>query len=387
MQNPHTSFPPAPLVLAALVVFGLACAAERPPSAGPSLTPAPAPASCMSRSAAQAAPVSWTRSGGEGATTPSAWCEAVGPVLTTAGDEAIGAGEGVDQLVVVTWNVRAGGGDLERFVRDLRSGDLTGSPVGSFVLLLQEAYRAGSDVPHASREQRLTARVEASPPGERRADIRRVAERLGLHAFYAPSMPNGVSGAPEAHPEDRGNAILSTLPLSELSAVELPFEVQRRVAVAGSLEGTTRDGRAWSLRVASGHLDTRSRWSRFLDSFGAGRTRQASALGTWLAGDAVVLGADLNTWSAGFLEGALEVLYGRFPDSPFTDEATFSAGGLLGRRLDHLLVRLPPGLDTSVRRVPDRYGSDHHPLLGVVRFSDSGVEAADERWALTFAHR
>jgi endonuclease/exonuclease/phosphatase family metal-dependent hydrolase len=369
----------ASLALAAMAGVGLmACAAERVSLDAPSPIQVSMPESCMSLPAAATVSVRWARSDGAGATTPRGWCESVGPVVTVeaAGD---GAPQAIEKLVVVTWNVHAGGGDLVRFVADLRGGALTGAPVESFVLLLQEAYRAGPDVPEASRAERLTARVEARPPTGPRTDIGGIAEHLGLYAFYAPSMPNG-SDSPDAHAEDRGNAILSTLPLSGLAAVELPFEVQRRVAVAASLEGTTADGSLWRLRVASGHLDTRSRWSRVLDSFGAGRARQAGALGAWLDGEAVILGADLNTWSAGMLEGALDLLYDRFPETPPAGGATFTAAGVLGRKLDHLLVRLPPGHETRVHRIPDRYGSDHHPLLGVVRFPASGatLEARDE---------
>jgi endonuclease/exonuclease/phosphatase family metal-dependent hydrolase len=242
------------------------------------------------------------------------------------------------------------------------------------VLLLQEAYRAGDDVPFPAGEH-LVPRIDEAPPSGDRRDVAEVARSLGLSLFYAPSMPNGKS--PESSlAEDRGNAILSTLPLTDLEALELPFEVQRRVAVSATVGGVTRDGKPWTLRLASGHLDTRSRWSRVLDSFGTGRGRQASALGEWLDGDAVLLGADLNTWSLGFLEDAVDILYARFPQSVRVSEATYSAGGLIGRRLDHLLYRLPAG-HVEVQRVASRYGSDHHPLVGVVRLGGAAVAQAE----------
>ena len=37
-------------------------------------------------------------------------------------------------------------------------------------------------------------------------------------------------------------------------------------------------------------------------------------------------------------------------------------------RLDHLLFRIPDGSEARVQRIEERYGSDHHPLVGVVRF-------------------
>jgi hypothetical protein len=46
---------------------------------------------------------------------------------------------------------------------------------------------------------------------------------------------------------------------------------------------------------------------------------------------------------------------------------------LIPRRLDHFLVRLPDGHTANVRRIPKRYGSDHYPLVAVVRFPTSDV--------------
>jgi endonuclease/exonuclease/phosphatase family metal-dependent hydrolase len=219
------------------------------------------------------------------------------------------------------------------------------------------------------------ARIDEAPPSGPRIDVAEAARGLGLHLFYAPSMPNGRAEGAGALPEDRGNAILSTLPLSDPAALELPFEVQRRVAVAATVRGVGADGAPWTLRLASGHLDTRSRWSRVLDSFGTGRARQADALGAWLEGESVLLGADLNTWSLGALENAVDILYGRFPGSVRGREPTYSAAGLLGRRLDHLLYRIPRGT-VEVQRVASRYGSDHNPLLGVVRLGVGAAPAA-----------
>jgi endonuclease/exonuclease/phosphatase family metal-dependent hydrolase len=327
----------------------------------------------MSRAVYTAASVeiTWIRPSSETERPPESWCAAVGPALVTEGTsaatEAGAVAAPLDDLVVVTWNVRAGAGDLLSFVRDLRGGALTGAPVESFVILLQEAYRAGPEVPSDPTRGGLTDPIFVLPPNGPRVDIGEVAKRTGLYAFYTPSMPNGAS--PDGPSEDRGNAILSTLPLTDLHAIELPYEAQRRVAVAGSIAGTGTDGRTWRLRLASGHLDTRSRLSRFLDSFGRGRARQAQGLAGSLDGDAVVLGADLNTWSADFLEGALDVLYPHFPETPRSAGSTFTAAGVIPRRLDHLLVRLPGGRAEQVMRIPNRYGSDHDPLLTVLRFT------------------
>jgi endonuclease/exonuclease/phosphatase family metal-dependent hydrolase len=332
-------------------------------------SPAPVdrkPGSCAGPVAGSApAPVTRHAAGGADAAAPPAWCRAVGPALVEAAGSV--PADAVDALIVASWNIRAGAGDVPAFVGDLRSGSLTGRPEATFVLLLQEAYRAGEEVPRPAARGRLTSRIDIAAPSGERLDVAELARRLDLHLFYAPSMPNGAA-RPDGSPEDRGNAILSTLPLEELTAIELPFEVQRRVAVAATVRGATAGGAPWRLRIASGHLDTRSRWSRVLDSFGAGRARQARALGESLEGGAVLLGADLNTWSAGFLEGAVGILGSRFPETPTFRGPTFRAAGVLSRRLDHLLARLPDAHRAQVRRIEHRYGSDHHPLLGVVRF-------------------
>ena len=61
-------------------------------------------------------------------------------------------------------------------------------------------------------------------------DVRDIAERFGLSVAYVPSMRNGPATRLDER-EDRGNAILSTEPLIDVKAIELPFGKQRRVAV------------------------------------------------------------------------------------------------------------------------------------------------------------
>jgi endonuclease/exonuclease/phosphatase family metal-dependent hydrolase len=285
-------------------------------------------------------------------------------VLTRWSDET---GIGVDSLAVVSWNTHVGGADIAGLVEDLRGGSLTGAPVTHFVLLLQEVHRTGSEVPHDTLGN-APRRIESRPPGGARLDIVETAHRLGLDLYYVPSMANGRA-ATAGTAEDRGNAILSTLPLGALAAIELPYEAQRRVAVAATVQGTTADGRLWRLRVASVHLDHRSRWSRLLATFGPGRRRQAGALAAALESDGpAAVGGDLNTWSLAPLEGALPLLQRSFPSPMRGSDPTFAAVGGVRWRLDHLLFRLPDGQPARARRLDDRRGSDHHPLLGWVRF-------------------
>src|SRR5215207_6871790 len=176
-----------------------------------------------------------------------AWCRGVGPAVYVAAHAKQGsAPHGATALV--SWNVNAGAGDLVALVRDLRAGRLTeGQPVDHFVLLLQEALRIDSIVPAAGADQAGARRlVRSAQP----VDVVAFAREAGLSLFYLPSMRNGL-GAEEGR-EDRGNAILSTLPLTELRALELPFVRQRRVVPVALLGGVDSSA---AITVASVHLD------------------------------------------------------------------------------------------------------------------------------------
>lgn len=353
-----------------LTLLALAMDACRHPSY-PEL-PGPAPG-CRTAIAAESRgalrPVSWILAPDSQDRAPlDRWCAAVGPAVTANLPAA--SSDGVDSLAVITWNTHVGGGDVEGLVRDLRAGRLTADqPVEHFVLLLQEVHREGPDVPRAAAGV-APRRITAFPPEEPRRDIVETARRLGLELYYVPSMANGRAFEAGA-PEDRGNAILSTVPLEELAAIELPYEAQRRVAAAATLRGITTLGRAWRLRVVSVHLDHRSRWPRVLASLGPGRGRQARALLAALGTDGpAVLGGDLNTWSVGLLEGAVPVLRRHFATAtePATG-ATYASSWGFNRRLDHLMFRLPADHAVDAWRLDGRRGSDHYPVFGWVRFA------------------
>ncbi|MBX6364254.1 MAG: endonuclease/exonuclease/phosphatase family protein [Gemmatimonadetes bacterium] len=296
---------------------------------------------------------------------PAEWCVAVGtPVLRNrrpTGDAV------VDSLLVVTWNTHVGGGDVARLVEDLRAGRVTGAPVRDFVLLLQEAYRAGGAVPATAPSAYSPKRIATAPPGGERVDIATSAARLGLSLLYVPSMRNGRSADGDPA-EDRGNAILATRPLEAAMAIELPHQAQRRVAVAAEIGARTSAGAPWRLRLVSAHLDHRASWSRIGESFGAGRLRQAMALAEALdEGPPTVLGGDLNTWAGARRETAVPYLRARFPATPPERAVATFTSGLYARRLDHLFFRLPEGSASELRRIDDRYGSDHYPLMAWIR--------------------
>ena len=264
-----------------------------------------------------------------------------------------------DRILVVSWNVHVGSGDVRRLYADLRRAHAD-TPL---ILLLQEAFRGGVEVPgQLPPGARFAAEIRERHGA--REEIESTAAALGLHGFYVPSMRNGP---PVLSDEDRGNAILSTLPLTDLAAIELPHERQRRVAVAATVRGETPSGAPWTLRLASAHLDTMSGPARLWVAGGEwARTRQVRGLLAALdvrTGPPFVLGADLNTLF-GFRDRAYVEALAAFPQTRVTDgRKTFM--NLL--RLDHLFFRLPDGWHAEFRRADDRYGSDHYPLVGSVQ--------------------
>jgi endonuclease/exonuclease/phosphatase family metal-dependent hydrolase len=260
-----------------------------------------------------------------------------------------------DALIVANWNIALGSGDVPRLVRELRA-DCPGVPI---VLLLQEAYRSLDDIPETPRRPAFAAFLGTSEP---QREIDEISRSLGLALYYVPSMRNGTPGR---YREDRGNAILSSLPLEDLVAIELPFEHQRRVALAAHVSGTTSRGKPWRLQLATVHLDNLVGARHGWIGGEYGRTRQARGLRQALIGKApLLLAGDFNTWF-GFLDMAYRETARAFPQTRMKDRRrTFR--GLL--RLDHVFYRLADGWKADVRRAESNYGSDHHPLITRITF-------------------
>ena len=328
----------------------------------------------------------------------NAWCAGVGPaVVWTAplpeGEEVLVAADSalratpvsaaaatadvrtspkpvLDSLLVVAYNAHIGAGELGALVEDIRSGDLTGQPATHFVLLLQEVYREALGVPPDSVLPR------DAPSGSRTAERERVpilewAQALGLHLVYVPSMRNGM-GYPT--PEDRGNAILSTLPLDDLRALELPAGIQRRVTVVADVSGVTSAGDPWTIAVASAHLDNAS-ISNPLASLGSVRARQASGLVRMLPQEGpLVVGGDFNTWFRQTEERAYLIMRDDFP-YPLEPQTSPTAQRLgAGRIIDWMFFRGPRGWTFDDDRAERQYGSDHFPVFGWVRIPPGGYE-------------
>jgi endonuclease/exonuclease/phosphatase family metal-dependent hydrolase len=284
-------------------------------------------------------------------------------------------GAGKKSLVVLSWNVWIGRGRLREVVRRIRDGDFVrhgADPEAPLVVLLQEACRSDLTIPPVSDGRAGRVLVAQLGPQE---DIVDTARTLGLNLRYAPSMRNG------ALQSDRGNAILSTLPLEEAHAVELPLVLQRRVAVAAGITIARH-----KLRVVSAHLDPRGPpGHQWLGA--AGRAAQARHLLSSVPDETVILGADLNlgrgryerTWR---LLGEAGFTFGVPPSSPAWRHTFHALPRLV---LDYLLIRDRTGairqarvhrLDEHPRdRGPRVFGSDHHPLLARIDLDPDGGDA------------
>jgi endonuclease/exonuclease/phosphatase family metal-dependent hydrolase len=293
----------------------------------------PAPSSC--RVAVPAVTVGWLQPADQDDRRElHLWCEAVGPVVYY--EPAVEAAPRQNPIVIATWNSGVGRGEISRFVNDLRSTHAG----AELIVLMQEAFRAGDVPADCPADSRRAGRITAADRGE---DIRSAAAGLGMHTVYIPSMRNGRDCAEEPR-EDRGNAIMSTLPLHDIVAIELPFAMQRRVAVSATVENGPK-----TLRLVSVHFDTTE-----------GHRRQANglieAVKSLPGRDALVVGGDFNELSAG---SGVTQLRKEFTEVYCGREATHDFPAL---RIDHLFtsgIAEPVECETAA----SSYGSDHWALI------------------------
>lgn len=221
-------------------------------------------------------------------------------------------------IAVVSWNLDEGEGNVDALLADLMAGRIVRPVPAAWVLLLQELTRV--------------------PDGT-------------VHSFVAPvrRLEDG---------EALGTAIVSSLPLENARAIQLPQARQPRAAAAATIRiaGTP-------LLMVSVHLENRASWWQAGLLSEDGRERQARALLGELPADAPgVLGGDLNTW-LGPTEPAWRLLVDRFPDVPPSRRDVTFRNRLV---LDHVLFDLPDGWAAERRVLDERYGSDHRPVLGVM---------------------
>jgi len=352
--------------LPVLVLLALAACVSTPPRlALPVTVQPPSGAAAAAPSCRDATALTWVRpASADGQARLDAWCEAVGPPLiripprTAASPAAATRSRGV---TVISWNTHGGLADVDRLLRDIVELDAEGAARPAIVLLLQEVVRRSRDVPS---NVPTTVRVPRALSGDARGeDVDMLAQRLGLSLVYVPSMRNGRGGADRAG-EDRGNAILTSGHLDDLTAIELPFGQQRRVAVAATVSFPQAAPSAIPLRVASFHFDTRG-----------GRVAQARFLARYLAdavthGHTLVAGGDVNAvW--GTRDDAYEALAAALPVAAcgrgrthrwrWRLDAVF--GWWLGR-LDYIFGPTADGGRTlTCRTWPSYLGSDHLPVI------------------------
>jgi len=295
------------------------------------------------------------------------WCATVGPaVVDPLPAEQSAAWTADESLEVLSWNMWIGGGDLYRLLQgelglDCSVDPAIGPPVRPFVLLLQEVWRHSDDLPEVRPSRIIPWPIDPGRTEGEDPDIVEAGRRCGLSLVYVPSARNG-SDLRSRPREDKGNAILSNLPLKNPIAFDLPLEGGRKVAVAATVD--VPGGR--SLRVVSLHLDVASTLVRTVFSGNQTRVRQAMGLVDGLARaeadgygvDATVVGADMNTWAES--ESALKRMHLAFPDSPEWD----GLGTRAGIPTDHMFFRAADGSGlgwTDYQRIENRYSSDHHP--------------------------
>ncbi|MFV1981527.1 MAG: hypothetical protein ACC655_10270, partial [Rhodothermia bacterium] len=238
----------------------------------------------------------------------------------------------------------------------------------------QESLRRSDDIPEDVIAGGLLPRVGGNAHPGALLDIVQVAERCGLSVFYLPGSRNGADEFAGLY-EDKGNAILSTLPLSDLAGIELPFESVRRIVPVATV--TTPNGK--QVRVASVHVITTPPPWRVIMTGNTARERQSLGLIDGLEqiestyGEVSTIAAgDLNTYSN--RETALRKLRRYFTASPPSlgkptrgpvqaDHILFRQSAFFEKEADRII----PG---SYQRVDELYFSDHNPVRARLRFGE-----------------
>jgi len=259
------------------------------------------------------------------------------------------------RLIVVNWNVHVGHGDLPGLIEKISGAEhANGFGKPEFVLLLEESVRHSAQIPD-SAGIKVPRRI-APPDGA--LDIEEVARKLGWWLYYQPSMRNGDGTGKQA--EDRGNAILSSLPLEKVDAVELPFAVQRRVALIATVKDFQNQPR---LRVAVTHFDTRAPLrAGWIFGGAAARNTQAKAFVSAfkkLAADGLpfIVGGDLNTYMGS--RTVIDTMSGLAPRTNCGNQPTHT----WGMTLDHIFASIPQTWTGQCSRGGSTFGSDHFPLV------------------------
>jgi endonuclease/exonuclease/phosphatase family metal-dependent hydrolase len=303
--------------------------------------------------------VRWERWMGTGDATLDAWCASVGkPIMRSP---PFVAPAEITELQVVTWNVHVGGGRAETFIQRL-IGESASHGRG-VVLLLEETYRAGTDVPESyPTDLDVPKSIRPRRPAP---DVAALAERFDLFTAYVPSMRNGAA-TNASQREDRGNAVLSTEPLTDVTAIELPFGRQRRVAVEATV--TPRGSRAKPVRVIVFHVDRGDRGVRQAEALAA-RVKAVSATRTM----PLVVAGDSNS-RKGLRDPAVASLSAQIHredecGTGRTFRRAMRADVLFTARLDFMFSTLDDfGLTRTCQTLEDAMGSDHVPVAMTITY-------------------
>jgi endonuclease/exonuclease/phosphatase family metal-dependent hydrolase len=312
-----------------------------------------------------------------------AWCSTVGePAIALAPTGSFPAWTADSGLEVVTWNLQIGGGDFYRFVeQELGLDCLAERPsmapgARPFVLLVQETWRHSEDLPVVEDSEVIPWTIDPEQKPALNPDVVEAAGRCGLSLVYVPSARNGPDDGSRPR-EDKGNAVLSTLPLSSPVAFDLPLEGGRKVAVGATV--TAPGGER--LRAVSVHLDVASTLVRSLISGNQTRRRQAAGLldgleeaeRDGLTYAATVVGGDFNTWAGN--EATLKLMRQEFPESP-----TWDGRGTRGPYpTDHIFFRTRGDQAFDIEaagRIDDAHGSDHNARRLLLGYDQSAAAAA-----------
>jgi endonuclease/exonuclease/phosphatase family metal-dependent hydrolase len=327
----------------------------------------------------EAPPITWySHPSPEDQESNGAWCETLGPPTVLPQPHGNLLSIATDTITFGTWNVWVGGGDLENFLAaELALACDADGPrplpgFKPFVLLLQEAHQRSTLVPKVPKDAPIPWRTGPEARASDALDVVGVAKSCGLALAYMPSSRNGWE-SDGAWGEDKGNAILSSLPLKDVVAIELPFEAGRKVAVGAEVRlpldpGGPQGAKSHlEISVVSVHLDVASTLARTLTTGNRTRERQtegllkALELHGWATGPSVV-GGDFNTWSS--RDAALKAMIRSYPQSPpITSQTTRGPFPT-----DHVLFRAGPEgvlslVPSSYRVLKDPYGSDHQARL------------------------
>ncbi|MDH4277132.1 MAG: endonuclease/exonuclease/phosphatase family protein [Acidimicrobiia bacterium] len=227
------------------------------------------------------------------------------------------AREGIEDVHVVTWNIRHGD-DLDRAIAALRrQADLAAADV----ILLQEMDEPGT--------------IE-------------VADALGYHHVYASPGRHAKTG------RDFGNAILSSAPLADREVVELPHKAllagHARIAIGATATFDGLDVRLWSTHTEIPSLA----WPKRRDQF--------EVFAKALAGsghDHVIGGGDFNTISRKGIRYLINHLEQHGLAHVSIEAVTLRRAGR-NFTLDHLFARGLCPIDSGVVTKLDV--SDHAPV-------------------------